>query len=298
MERRYIKESLGSKIFDVFNIIFMILLMVVMLYPFLNQLAISLNDSTDAIRGGIYIWPREFSLQSYKYIFQNENLIKAAFISVLRVVVGTSTCVISTALLAYIVTIKGFSGRKFIRRLFVITMYFSGGLVPFYLLMVKLHMIDTFTVYWLPTLFSPYYMLLIAAYIQDIPYALSESARIDGAGELRIFFQIILPICIPVIAAVCVFVGVGHWNSWFDTMIYNPSGDWNTLQVYLKRMLLEVQALENISDQQMANKEFASLTAKTVRAAATMIVTIPIAMIYPFLQKYFVSGITIGAVKE
>lgn len=298
MERRHIKESMGSKVFDVFNIIFMILLMIIMLYPFLNQLAISLNDSTDAIRGGIYLLPRKFSLQSYEYIFQNKNLIRAAVISILRVIVGTSTCVISTALLAYIVTIKGFSGRKFIRRLFVITMYFSGGLVPFYLLMVKLHMIDTFTVYWLPTLFSPYYMLLIAAYIQDIPNALSESARIDGAGELRIFFQIILPISIPVIAAVCVFVGVGHWNSWFDCMIYNPSGNWNTLQVYLKRMLLEVQALENIRDQQMANTKFASLTAKTVRAAATMIVTIPIAMIYPFLQKYFISGITVGAVKE
>jgi len=177
-------------------------------------------------------------------------------------------------------------------------MYFSGGLIPFYLLMVKLHMIDTFSVYWIPSLFSAYYMLLIAAYIQKIPTSLCESARMDGAGELRIFFKIILPISVPVIAAICVFAGVGHWNSWFDVMIYNPSGKWDTMQVILRRMLLEVESLENITDQQMASTKFAQLTAKTVRAATTMIVTIPIALLYPFLQKYFISGITIGAVKE
>jgi len=228
----------------------------------------------------------------------NKKLLKAALISILRVVMGTSTSVIATALLAYIITIQGFSGRKFIRRLFVITMYFSGGLIPFYLLMVKLHMIDTFSVYWIPSLFSAYYMLLIAAYIQKIPTSLCESARMDGAGELRIFFKIILPISVPVIAAICVFAGVGHWNSWFDVMIYNPSGKWDTMQVILRRMLLEVESLENITDQQMASTKFAQLTAKTVRAATTMIVTIPIALLYPFLQKYFISGITIGAVKE
>ena len=184
------------------------------------------------------------------------------------------------------------------RRLFVITMYFGGGMIPIYLLFIKLHLTESFNVYWIPDIFNAYFMLIIAAYMQEIPESLSESARMDGAGELRIFFKIMLPICIPVIAAVCVFTAVGHWNSWFDCMIYNPSGKFDTLQVYLKRMLLEVQALDQIKDQALAHTKFAKLSAETVRAAVTMIVTVPIAMIYPFFQKYFMSGITIGAVKE
>ena len=298
MELRHLKKSLGSKIFDVFNTIFMILLIIIMLYPFINQLAISFNDSTDAVKGGIYLWPRKLSFDSYKFIFGQKSMLKATFISIARVLVGTATSVMGTALLAYVVTIKGFSGRKFMRRLFVITMYLNGGLIPFYLLMLKLHLTNTFTIYWLPSIFSAYNMLIIAAYMQEIPNALTESARIDGAGELTIFWKIMLPICIPVIAAICVFNGVGHWNDWFTTVVYNPTGKWDTLQVYLRRVLLETEALEKIRDQQMAATQYSSLTAKTVQAAITMIVTIPIAMIYPFFQKYFISGITIGAVKE
>lgn len=298
MKAEYYRRSLGSKIFDVLNTIFMVFLIIIMLYPFLNQLAISFNDSADAVRGGIYLWPRKFSLDAYKFIFQQKTLVRASFISIARVLVGTATSVLGTALLAYIITIKGFSGRKFMRRLFVITMYLNGGLIPFYLLMVKLHLINTFTIYWLPSIFSAYNMLVIAAYMQEIPVALSESARIDGAGELKIFWKIMLPICIPVIAAMCVFNGVGHWNDWFTSVVYNPSGKWDTLQVYLRKVLLETEALEKIRDQQLAATQYATLTPKTVQAAITMVVTLPIAMIYPFFQKYFISGMTIGAVKE
>lgn len=298
MEKDFLNRGWKSKAFDVFNVILLLLLVVVMVYPFLNQLAISLNDSADAVKGGITIFPRKFSLSSYEYMFKNEKLIRASFISVLRVTVGTATSVLATSLLAYLVTIKSFSGKKFMRRLFIITMYFSGGLIPFYMLIVKLGMIDSFAVYILPGLFSAYHMLIIASYMQDIPYSLSESAMLDGAGVFTIFWKIIIPVCVPVIAAICVFTAVGHWNSWFDTMIYNPSGEWDTLQVFLRRMLLEIEALENIRNQQMAQSRFAALTVQTVRAATTMIVTIPIAMIYPFFQKYFISGITMGAVKE
>ncbi len=286
MRRNFIKVSWKDKLFDSINIILLLMLVVVTIYPFINQFAISLNDSSDAIKGGITFYPRVFSLSAYKFMFQNDKLIRASIISILRVVIGTSTTVFATSLLAYIVTIKGFSGRRFMRRLFIITMYFSGGLIPFYMLIVKLGLIDSFTVYWLPGLFSAYHMLIIASYMQEIPYSLTESAMLDGAGVFTIFLKIIVPISIPVIAAICVFSGVGHWNSWFDVMIYNPSGDWDTLQVFLRRMLLEIEALENLRDQQMARTEFASLTAQTVRAATTMIVTIPIAIIYPFFQRF------------
>ncbi len=292
------KRGWQSRLFDIVNMVFLLFVVVVMLYPFINQLAISLNDSTDAIRGGITFYPRKFSLESYRFMFQNDNLLSAAWMSFLRVMVGTITGVLATALLAYIVTIKSFSGRKFMRRLFIITMYFSGGMIPMYLLIVKLGLTNTFTVYWLPGLISSYYMLIVASYMQNIPASLTESAMLDGASYFMIFRKIIIPISIPVLAAICVFTGVNHWNSWFDVMIYNPSGEFDTLQVFLRRMLLEIEALTSIRDAQMARTEFSSLTAETVRAATTMIVTIPIALIYPFFQKYFVSGITMGAVKE
>lgn len=298
MNRQYLKKSWKDWVFEGVNVLLLLLLVVVTLYPFLNQLAISFNESNDAIKGGITIFPRVFSTDAYKFMFKNDKLLKATVISILRVVVGTSTSVFVTALLAYIVTIKGFSGRKFMRRLFIITMYFSGGLIPTYLMIVKLGFVDTFAVYWVPTLVSAYHMLIIASFMQEIPYSLTESAKLDGAGIFTIFLKIIIPISVPVIAAICVFTSVRHWNSWFDVMIYNPSGDFDTLQVFLRRMLLEIEALEDLRDQQMARTEFATLTAQTVRSATTIIVTLPIACVYPFFQKYFISGITMGAVKE
>lgn len=298
MRKSFLKKTWQDYMIDGTIAFLLVILVIVTLYPFINQLAISFNDSTDAIRGGIYLWPRQFSVDAYSFVFQNSELFKASVMSLLRVVIGTGNGVFATSLLAYIVTIKGFSGRKFLRRLFIITMYFSGGLIPTYLLLVRLGLSDTFTVYWLPSLISAYHMLIIASYMQDIPGSLSESAMLDGANYFQIFTKIIIPISVPVIAAICVFTGVRHWNSWFDVMIYNPSGKFDTLQVFLRRMLLEVEALENLQDQQAAMTEFASLTAETVRAATTMIVTLPIALIYPFFQKYFISGITMGAVKE
>lgn len=292
------KRSLSSKIFDSINIVIMGLIIVIMLYPFINQLAISFNDSTDAIKGGIYLWPRKFSLDAYKFVLSDDQLLKVTMTSVMRVLVGTSTSVIATAFLAYVITINHFSGRKFMRRLFVLTMYFSGGLIPAYLLMVNLGLNESFSIYWVPSMFSAYNMLLIASYMQSVPDTLRESARIDGASEMTIFFKIMIPMCLPVLAAICIFNGVGHWNSWFDTMIYNPSGKWDTLQVYLRRILLETEALSKITDQQQAANAMSKLTVGTVRAATTMVVTIPIAIIYPFFQKYFVAGITLGAVKE
>jgi putative aldouronate transport system permease protein len=298
MDQDYYRKSIGSRIFDFINIILMLMVIFIMVYPFINQLAVSFNDSTDAVKGGIYFFPRKFSTSAYKYIFEDVKLLKVTIMSVLRVIVGTITCVFCTSLLAYVITIKWFSGRRFMRKLFVFTMYFGGGLIPFYLLMVRLHMTNSFNVYWIPGLLAPYYMLLIGAYMQDIPEAIFESARIDGASELTVFFKIAMPMATPVIAAVCIFVAVGHWNSWFDCMIYNPSGQFDTLQVYLKRLLLEVEAITGIRDQQLLHSKYSELSPVTVRAAATVVVTAPIIIIYPFFQNFFIHGMRVGAVKE
>jgi putative aldouronate transport system permease protein len=298
MRAPYIKNTVGGKIFDFFNVFLMVILIFVMVYPFWNQFIESLNEGTDTARGGLYFWPRKFTFENYKYMLNESNLGRGAAISILRVVVGTVTCLFCSGILAYITTVRWFSGRRFIRLLYIITMYFGGGLIPFYLLIAKLGLMDTFTVYWLPGLFSAYYMLLISSYIYNLPEALAESARIDGASEMKIYIRIIAPMCLPVFAAIAVFSAVGHWNSWFDVMIYNSSGKWDTLQVYLRKILLEAEQVGKLLTEQQKMEAVRKLTPRSLRAATTMLVTLPIIVTYPFLQKYFIGGITIGAVKE
>lgn len=292
-----VKKSMGSKLFDVLNTVFMLAFAFIMIYPFWNQLVISLNSGADTIKGGLTFWPRIFTLENYTYIFERSNILRGALISVLRAVVGTATCIFCTGLLAYVTTIRHFTGRRFMRLIFVITMYFGGGLIPTYLLFTQLGLTETFTVYWLPGLFSAYYMILLSSFINGLPDSLPESARLDGASEFVIYFRVIFPLCKPVIAAIAVMLAVTHWNSWFDIMLYNSSGNWDTLQVYLRKILLESeQAAKLLSDQKLY-EAMRNLTTTSIRAAATMIVTIPIVCIYPFFQKYFVGGMTIGAVK-
>ena len=298
MERRYYNHGFLSQVFDVISVIFLSLFCFVVIYPFWNQFVMSISNGLEVMKGNIYFLPRKMTLASYSLLFDDTKFLPATAISILRVVVGTVTCLLCAGLLSYITTVRYFSGRKLLRRIFVFTMYFGGGLIPTYLLMVQLKLINTFTVYWLPGLLNAYYMLLISSYMQNIPEALLEAARMDGARELSIYFRIMLPICKPVFAAVSVYVTVGHWNSWFDCMIYNPSGKWDTLQVYLRRILLEAESFTKIMDQSVAASKYRNMTPQTLRAATTVVVTLPILFVYPFFQKYFISGITIGSVKE
>lgn len=297
MSTYYVKQSLGGKIFDVFNIILLLFFGLLVVYPFINLLAISLNDGIDVLQGGIYLWPRKFSLSAYLYLFQDDRLLSALIISLFRVFIGTLTCVISTGLLGYIVTIKQFSGRKMMRIIFLITIYFTGGLIPTYLVFLNLGLTNTFNVYWIPAMFNATWMLYIASYIDGIPDSLFESARIDGASELGIFVRIVIPVCIPVFASIAIFSSVSHWNYWLDTVIYNSNGNWDTLPIYLKRMLLEVEAIEQLKNPTQLSARLRDLSPTTLRAAITMLVTLPIFFVYPIMQRYFVGGITLGAVK-
>ncbi|WP_300565521.1 carbohydrate ABC transporter permease [uncultured Acetatifactor sp.] len=294
----YIKQTKSGRVFDALNLVLMLAILVVVVYPFINVLAISFNDGYDAVRGGIYLWPRVFSLENYKFVLADSSLVRGFFVSVVRTMVGTATAVLGNALLGYIVSCRQFRGRKFMRILFLITMYFGGGLIPVYLLMTRLGLVNTLAVYWLPSIFSAYYMLLCASYIQNLPEALFEAARVDGASELRIFTQFIIPLSVPMLACISIYVGVGHWNSWFDVNLYSKNGTWDNLQIILYRILNQTNAINKIQDSAVLAEKMRGIQPLTVRAAITIIVVTPILVIYPFFQRYFVSGMTLGAVKQ
>jgi putative aldouronate transport system permease protein len=297
MHAPYLRRSVGSKVFDTVNVTLMLLFAFLLLYPFYNQLVISFNEGVDAQRGGIYFWPRRPTLESYAWLFRNSKLLRGAAVSIMRVVAGTVTCLFCSALLGYVTTIRYFSGRRFMRILFVVTMYFGGGMIPTYLLIMRLGLLNTFTVYWLPGIISGYYMLLFSSYLNQLPDSLFEAARVDGASELRIFFQIVMPVSVPVLAAISIYLVVGQWNAWFDNMLYNTNGNWDTLQIYLRRMLLQAEVALKMQAEAIAYHRAMSMTPQTIKAATTMIVTLPILVAYPFFQRFFIGGITLGSVK-
>ncbi|MCI8749342.1 MAG: carbohydrate ABC transporter permease [Lachnospiraceae bacterium] len=298
-KKRYRKKSSKADIaFTVFNSIFMILFVIITLYPVLNTLAISLNDGTDALRGGIHLFPRKFTWKNYTTVLEKNNLITGAVITVARTVLGTLTALLANAILAFIVSRPRFMFRKQLSLFWVITMYVNGGLIPTFILFKGLGLTNSFWVYIIPGMLSAFNMLVIRTYMNGLPDSLVESAQLDGAGYTTIFIKIISPLCKPVYATVALFVAVGQWNSWFDAMLYNRmSGEYTTLQYELMKLLSSVTSTQGASAETMKNATGA-VTPASVRAAATIITMLPIICIYPFLQKYFVTGLTLGGVKE
>ena len=291
------KKSLADRIFVICNTIFMILFVVITLYPVLNTLAVSFNDGTDALRGGIYLWPRKWTLKNYTTVLQKNNLITGAYISVLRTVIGTVLALAANAILAFIISRKKFLFKKQLSFFWVVTMYVNGGLIPTFLLYKGLGMMNSFSVYIIPGMVSAFNMLVIRTYMNGIPDSLEESAQLDGAGYGTIFLKIISPLCMPVYATVALFVAVGQWNSWFDAMLYNRmASNLTTLQYELMKLLSSVTN-QGTSLESMKNSG-GNVTPTSVRAAATIVTMLPIICLYPFLQRYFVTGMTLGGVKE
>ena len=290
-----------DRVFPAVNAIFLILLMFVTLYPVLNTVAYSFNDGTDALRGNIGLWPRVFSLESYKSILSDKAVYQAAWISGSKTVLITLLNLFWTSMLAYCLSRKEFVLRRFITVIMVLTMYVNAGLIPNYLLISKtLHLSNKYLVYIIPTMFSCFNMIVIRTYIASLPEALVESARIDGAGDIRVFWQIIFPLCKPVLATVALFVAVGSWNSWFDTYLYcGGKKELYSLQYLLKMKLATTQPSANAAKTTAeALNTLGQTTPITIRCAITVIATVPILIVYPFLQKYFVTGIALGSVKE
>jgi putative aldouronate transport system permease protein len=290
--------SPGEIAFEVFNAIFMLCVVVMTVYPFLNVLALSLNDSLDTVKGGIHIWPRQFTLENYKTIFGYETLIIGARNSVLRTIIGTILSVFCCSMIAYTLSRKDFQLRKFFSVFLALTMYLSAGLIPGYMLIRHLGMINTFWVYIIPGIVSAWNVFIIRSFMDNLPYALQESAKLDGANDFTIYARIILPLCKPVLATVALFVAVGQWNSWFDNYLYNSSKiQLTTLQYELQKILQSTTVSQTAPRGTSVLENMARVSPQSVKMAITIVVTVPILVVYPFLQKYFVKGMTLGAVK-
>lgn len=290
-------KSASEIIWTVIIVVFMTLFLIITLYPIVNTVALSFNDGTDAIRGGIYLWPRKFTWKNYKTVFELEGLQTGAIITVLRTVIGTLSSLFINALLAFVVSRKRFLFQKSLSLFWVITMYVNGGLIPTFILYKSLHLTNSFWVYVIPGMVSAWNMLVMRTYMRGLPESLEESAQLDGAGYWTIFTKIISPLCMPVYATIALFVAVGQWNSWFDVMIYNRlSPQYTTLQYELQKLLSSVMQQSGSAE----NAKYGSntVTPITMRSAASVVTMLPIVCLYPFLQRYFVTGLTIGGVKE
>jgi len=290
-------------IFHTLNYLFLIGLCIVMIYPMLNQLAISFNDGLDAVRGGIRVWPRTFTLENYRAVFATHTIVNAFFMSVYRTVVTVVLNLLITSMLAYVLSRPEFVMRKIITVVFVLTMYFDPGLIPNFILIQSLGMLNTFSVYWIPNLIGAFNLIIIRTYIRGIPESYVESARLDGAGDFRIYWQVIMPLCKPTLATVALFVAVGSWNAWFDNFLFNAARqDLAVLQFELMRLLAAATGVGAAGQgQAQAAAAAAGITAQvtplSIRAAITIVAAVPILCVYPFLQKYFVHGVQLGGVK-
>ncbi|MCR4754524.1 MAG: carbohydrate ABC transporter permease [Lachnospiraceae bacterium] len=292
-----VSKPISDVIFEIVVVIFLTTFVIVTLYPVINTVALSFNDGIDAVRGGIYLWPRKLSMKNYKTVFAMQNIWVGAKVTVARTVLATLTSLFANALLAFVVSRKRFLFKSQLSLFWVITMYVNGGMIPVFLLYKNLGLTGTFHVYWIPGMISAFNMLVMRTYMEGIPESLEESAQLDGAGYFTIFKDIISPLCKPVYATIALFIAVWQWNSWFDAMLYNRmKTEYTTLQYELMKLLSSV--MQQSGSAENAKNGAATITPITIRSAVTVATMLPIILLYPFLQRYFVTGLTIGGVKE
>ena len=294
------KTTLGRKIFNVINICIILFLCIIMVYPFINQLAISFNESVDTAVGGITIYPRVFTWENFRKVLSNENVLNGAFVSVAFTITGTILSVLVTYAAAYALSDSRLKGRKGFNWFLSIPMYITAGTIPIYILYRYLGLMNNFLVYILPGIFSFYNMLIIRSYIEGIPDSLFEAAKIDGANEYTILFVILLPISMPVIATVTLWVSVGLWNNWMTTLYYITEPKLYSLQYVMMQIIKQSEAVNQIAFQTggaVESSQQIQTSPESIQAAVLIIATAPIIIVYPFLQKYFIGGVTLGAVK-
>ncbi|WP_233354832.1 carbohydrate ABC transporter permease [Paenibacillus sp. JZ16] len=281
----------GEKIFQGFLIVGIMLLCLVMVYPFLHVLSISLSTPAEALRPGIHLYPKEISLFAWKRVLTTDSIWGAFGITVFRTVVGTLLSLVFMCMAAYPLSRKYLPHRGFYTTFIIITMFFSGGLIPTYLLIKSLGLINSVWVYIIPGLVSTFSLIILRNFFMTIPNELEDSAKMDGANDIRILVQIVVPLSAPVLATLALWAAVAHWNNWFDAMLYMQDKTKITLQLLLRRLVIA-----NMADPMMpvpTEEEDPEM----VKAAIIMFTALPILVVYPFLQRYFVKGVMVGSIK-
>ena len=299
-ENGKIRSSAADKTVSIVTYVVVIALCLLILLPCLNVLALSFNDGKDAARGGVYFWPRVWTLQNYREVFQDGSIINAYKITIARTVIGTLMSLIVTSFAAFALNQTELPGRKIITFLITFTMLFGGGTIPTYIQYNELGLLDTFWVYVIPSLVSVTYLIMMRSFFDGLPYALQEAAKLDGCGYFGIFFRIMLPLSKPVLAVVGLYTAVNHWNDWFAGAFYMTSDKLWPVQTVLQQMLsramsASTQQVDNVSAAIAASKS--AVTTDSLKMAAVVITTVPILCVYPFVQKYFAKGTLIGAIK-
>lgn len=286
----------------VINIILIIILCLSIILPFMHILALAFNEGRDAERGGIFFLPREWTLENFTEVFKQDNLLNGLMISIFRTVLGTFIGVNLTALAAYALMQPNLPGRSALTFFVFFTMLFGGGTVPFYLVLRGLKLTNTIFVYIIPWFYSVTNIFLLRTSFKQLPAGVIEAARIDGYGEFSIFYRIVIPMSKPVIATVSLFEAVWHWNDWFSGTFYVRNNELKPLATLLQEMLTQQEALESILLRATGTDAYKMLegmtvTGQSMQMATIIVVILPIVILYPFIQRYFVKGITIGSVK-
>ena len=274
----------------------MIIICFITLYPVFYTVILSFNDSTDTMMGGIYLWPRKPTLESYRVVFLDKAIIKAFSVTILRTLIGTVTSVFFTSMVAYAFSKKHIMGSKFYLTAGTITMFFGGGLIPYFILLRSLGLYDTFLVYIIPGLFNFFNCIIFMTFFRELPPGLEESAKIDGANDFFIFVSIVLPLSMPIVATISLFNGVGHWNDYFAGVMFINDPDLQPIQTFLYRVIAGSSQTKSIVGMP-AGVTAQAISSQSVKLATMTVTTAPIICIYPFLQRYFVKGVMLGAIK-
>lgn len=291
-----IKKSKQDWAMDITIYVVSIIILFITVYPFYYVFMLSFNEGIDASLGGIYWFPREFTLSNYNKFFTDWKWVRALGITFARTITGTILGVLFTTLVSYALSFKDLIGRRYYMIFIIVCMYFSGGIIPYYTLLREIKLIDTFWVYIIPGMLNLFYITIGRTFFEGIPASLRESAKTDGASELRIFARIIIPISKPFMATLALFVGVAHWNNWYDSTFFIKTKTLRTLPYLMMEIINQYQ--NPSGDVNAALYQSTTTTSLSVQLAAMVVSVVPIIFIYPLLQKYFVTGMMVGAVKE
>lgn len=290
------RRTKGGLLFDTLNNLGMLVICFVTLYPIWYVLVNAFNDGKDAMLGGIYWWPRVFSLENFEAVFANPGIMTAMGLTVAKTLVGVVAHVFFTAMVAYAFSRRNLIGGKLYILMGTITLIFSGGLIPTFLLIRDLHMLDTFMVYIIPVLFSFFDLIIFMTFFREIPDGLEEAARMDGANDWTVFLKVVIPVSLPVVATIALFHGVYQWNDYFTGIIYVNKENLQPIQTFLYRVV--AQSSSNIMTTAVQGTAVTkTVTSQSIKLATMVVTTLPIVFAYPFLQRYFVKGMMIGSIK-